>query len=379
MKKRQGVSLIVLVITIIVMIILAASVVITLSNTGIINRANKAINLTNEKQVQDLAALIWTEEYTKMLEVGNVDEIILENNVKGRLLANGINEDNWTIIVTSKGTTIRGIKELGEQITAKDYGKKVNYEANGITDWKIFYHTNEYVYLIASEKVEYDKLPTDIPGATYEYETVSINNTNKKVGELYWTGDQNPATVATIQNPKMWMANWVDYNSNKGARCASYFLDETYWKAFKNTTANYASYVKGVIGTPTLEMFIASWNAKREATNDTITYDKKLSLTTNGTVGYYLDDITSGDAVSSNKVSQTIATIDSLYIWSTKASSSIWLATPAGDYNVSMYFAGYVGKINSNGSSSEYFGVRPVVCLKKDVPAREDVNGNFII
>ena len=59
---KKGISLIVLVITIIVMIILAASVVITLSNTGVINRASEAVNLTNEAAVQDLAALIWAEK-----------------------------------------------------------------------------------------------------------------------------------------------------------------------------------------------------------------------------------------------------------------------------------------------------------------------------
>ena len=55
---KKGISLIVLVITIIVMIIIAASVVITLTNTGITNKANEAVDLTNEKQVQNLAALI---------------------------------------------------------------------------------------------------------------------------------------------------------------------------------------------------------------------------------------------------------------------------------------------------------------------------------
>ena len=63
MNRKQGISLIVLVITIIVMVILAAAVVITLSNTGIINKANQAVNLTNEKQVQDLAALVWADAF----------------------------------------------------------------------------------------------------------------------------------------------------------------------------------------------------------------------------------------------------------------------------------------------------------------------------
>ena len=49
---KKGISLIVLVITIIVMIILAASVVLTLSNTGIIDRADQAAQLTNKNQLQ---------------------------------------------------------------------------------------------------------------------------------------------------------------------------------------------------------------------------------------------------------------------------------------------------------------------------------------
>ena len=63
MKNKRGISLIVLVITIIVMIILAAAVIITISNTGIINRANEAVDATNYKQVEQLAQLIWSEEF----------------------------------------------------------------------------------------------------------------------------------------------------------------------------------------------------------------------------------------------------------------------------------------------------------------------------
>ena len=63
MRRKQGISLIVLVITIIVMIILAASVVITLSNSGIINKANDAVDKTNASEVQNLATLAWAEEF----------------------------------------------------------------------------------------------------------------------------------------------------------------------------------------------------------------------------------------------------------------------------------------------------------------------------
>ena len=47
-NKKQGISLITLVITIIIMIILAGTVILTLSNTDITKKANTAVELTNE-------------------------------------------------------------------------------------------------------------------------------------------------------------------------------------------------------------------------------------------------------------------------------------------------------------------------------------------
>ena len=52
MKRNKGISLIVLVITIIVMIILAGSIILSLSNNGIINKANEAVDASNFKQLE---------------------------------------------------------------------------------------------------------------------------------------------------------------------------------------------------------------------------------------------------------------------------------------------------------------------------------------
>ena len=57
MKNRKGISLIVLVITIIVMIILSSAVIITLSNTNIIAKAKEAVektNTVNEKYLSEI-------------------------------------------------------------------------------------------------------------------------------------------------------------------------------------------------------------------------------------------------------------------------------------------------------------------------------------
>lgn len=64
-----------------------------------------------------------------------------------------------------------GIKEnekTAAEKVAEDtdyYGKKItNYEANGVSDWKIFYSDGNNVYIIASDYVDVDKLPSTSKG-----------------------------------------------------------------------------------------------------------------------------------------------------------------------------------------------------------------------
>ncbi len=106
MQNKKGISLIVLVITIIVMIILAASVVITLSNTGVINRASQAVDLTNEAAVQDLAALTWADAY-----MGTLRGQDLIDKVTEELEEQGVTADKWNITVTDTGVTVASIAQ----------------------------------------------------------------------------------------------------------------------------------------------------------------------------------------------------------------------------------------------------------------------------
>ena len=103
MKKKQGISLIVLVITIIVMIILATAVIITLNNVGIINKANDAVDKTNLKQVEQLANLAWADAYMN----GARDKDELEDYVLDSLKDNKVNVDNYEIIVDQNGVTVK--------------------------------------------------------------------------------------------------------------------------------------------------------------------------------------------------------------------------------------------------------------------------------
>ncbi len=100
MRNKKGISLIVLVITIIVMIILAASVVITLSNSGIINKANDAVNATNLKEVQNLAQLLWSEAYME----GNRTAADIQAYINGKLSSDI--KAKYDVVASEVGVTV---------------------------------------------------------------------------------------------------------------------------------------------------------------------------------------------------------------------------------------------------------------------------------
>ena len=108
MKKKKGISLIVLIITIIVMIILAATAILTLSNSGIINRANEAVEKTDLAQVKNLAALKWSEAYLR-------NEKDIETYVLNGLKNERINIDKYDITVTLNGVDV----ELKEEVPSE--------------------------------------------------------------------------------------------------------------------------------------------------------------------------------------------------------------------------------------------------------------------
>ena len=73
-KLKGGISLIVLVITIRVMIILAAAIILSLSNSGIIGKANKAKTDTDISNAKDLVAMAhadWMLDEAKIKENDN--------------------------------------------------------------------------------------------------------------------------------------------------------------------------------------------------------------------------------------------------------------------------------------------------------------------
>ncbi len=105
MKTKQGISLIVLVITIIVMIVLAGAIILTLDNSGIIEKANGAVEQTNLATVKEVVQMAWAEAYAS----GERTEAGLQAAVENALTQNKITEDmykGYTIEVTTNGVEL---------------------------------------------------------------------------------------------------------------------------------------------------------------------------------------------------------------------------------------------------------------------------------
>ena len=367
-KTKEAVSLIVLVLTIVIMIILAGVIIINLNNSGIIDRAKNAVSETNLKNMQELANVAWGEAYLAIK--GEKTPENLKSTMLEKLKGKGVSEEElakYTFTVTTGGVEVEvntgettpeepdteendQYTTLGELVTsALDYGKTIKYEANGVTDWKVFYRTDEYVYLITSYVLE---------------PITSLEGTpNDKIRK------------------DLWLANWIDYEIFENGSWVGDYLDEEVWADFKNET-KYGNNVVAAIGTPTLEMFVESWNAKGEALNNTTDY---------GVISVRYDD-EYGTCISINGVAgddsiDTSLNVDSVYLsWYSEGSP-----TSGNGYN-------YFDFATPQSPDSSYTMCRscdsilpasdggclcrPVVCLKAETPARlgtSEEEANFVL
>ena len=477
-RNKSGISLIVLVITIIVMIILAAAIIISISNSGIVNRANEAVEKSDEAQMKQLATIAWSEVHLKDTTETKDDAYYLRE-VKAYLTASGISEaeqNKYIITATTQGVSVKrkdmtaptgsiangnitafsitvdvtatdsesGIKEYryyikqdsetdyvlketlttasytfeeldfnttydvkvevednsenvttlhSENVTTKEveittlgalvasaenYGDETNYSANGIESWKVFYKQTvsgvDYVYLITSNIAPKDTLPTNLPNMSFnDYGHLNLEASNNNAVVITTTG--------TIKNKLLWMANWSNYNSEQNARIASYLLAESYWEAFKNTE-KYGDNVVDAIGTPSLEMFAASWNQKGAIynTNETtkyvkIEYSEKSS-------GYELVGSESGTLTVSGSN-------DKLYFPTSQDKYHLAAPHHYGNADSAGKFVITVQPIADSWSPRDaisgwnpylsLYGIRPVVCLKASTPAYAGPNGRIML
>ena len=208
-----------------------------------------------KNETETLIATITPENATnKELEWTSSDEGIVQVTNEGVITA----KSKGTAIIKAKSKDIIGreaeckvtVQEptLADQTAKNCIGDTINYSANGIKDWKIFYKEGNDVFII----MDY-LLQSKIPSSTG---VNLVNYTSYKYSAIWNSAPTLQTGCATNKN--LFKATKYTLKSgNSNSKVVSVLLNTSNWKSFVDT--NYADLA---IGSPTIEMWCASWNEK---------------------------------------------------------------------------------------------------------------------
>lgn len=372
-KTQNGITLIALVVSIIVLIILAGvSIAMLIGDNGIITQAQNAKEETEKADVKEKTQMnIMEKELENEGDISKGDFIdILNQYFDDVPTEENLPEDLKDLTLTSKekygghemnigdiwnGTFAQA--SLAETVTGTNYGDYVDYtiDLNGdgdtTNDWRIFYNDGEHVFFIAADYIENTSSYLDNVGTGM--------STYSSYG-LYW----NPAPTAQTVNSstlRLFKQSWTgDYSTNNNGRCVSTLLNTNNWDGFvDNSYADYA------IGAPTIEMWVASWNTKEYT---------QLYTNTNET-GYYIGN-TESSTTYRYRLSNNTGYNDTLYFPHHSGTMDnggtcwgYWFASPSAYDDGNLLYVTYDGYIDYTEHIFSLLDIRPVVCLNANITA----------
>ena len=403
MKKQNGITLIALVITIIVLLILAGvSISMVVGNNGVLTQASNAVIANKEAQAKEELPMAWSSATTKYwsdwvnnstvnkssyLTKAGLDPYLSNGSlVEDPTYADGVytvkyqtggevytmqidaagnatNLGSTPAVLTPTPTGVTAAQVAAEPTTY--YGQTVNYSANGATNWKIFYADSSNIFLISGDYFPKEKVPT---------ETTGMTRSSTLPYQVRWESVPAAQQVTDLVKTSFKCSGWTDYSTNDSAKCISTLLNTNNWTDLVNAT--YADYA---IGSPTLEMFCASWN--------NLYPTEKLYCNKTNSNGYYvgttseptthsLDDVTmQAKAGYSNTLyyprPSTVSSVDS------DACYGYWLASPGSYAADKVRFVLCDGYINGNAYNYYFFTycLRPVIRLKAGTTLIEGTDG----
>ena len=268
MKKKNAISLIVLVITIIVMAILAATVIITLSNTNIISEANNAVKKTEAQQVEEMKALMVADgmlgKNPESQTIGDTTLTWLESEKRVTVVGTKNTEREGIIIPEGFGY-VEGTRDTGLVIEDKEGNQfvwvPVEYTATGTIEengldtgfTSVFKRgkpvetsTGSGVYKMTGEVNDTRFTYTEPYASGYDTEAAEYNammSSVQKYGGFYIARFEAGDGEATEKRTKVTPAHKVV--SKKGA----YVYNKVPWgKALNDTSSQTLSGVENVAG-----------------------------------------------------------------------------------------------------------------------------------
>ena len=297
-------------------------------------------------------------------------------NIKVKAIDNAGNETISSKVV-SQATESGGITAGDIENNGSIFGSDVKgYEAQGVTEWKIFYsgimpgESESHIYLISSDYIPYEVIPysTDANGTVTSRKPNKGSNSYPRaaffdniVTDYIGTDRITDSKIKGLNNSYFNIKKYV--SSYENIKAVAYMLDTKAWSGFM--LSDKADYV---IGGPTVELLFKSYNQKygtnyvAEAINN-IGYMIGQGGTTNIS-GFYLSN-----------------TKDPLYVITSKNNAySYWISTPSSDnYKDCVFDLTCLGYVNYNRSNFDGFGFRPIVCLKSDIKLQDNGDGTYTV
>lgn len=346
-SNNKGITLVALIITIIVLLILAVVAIRAVQGDGIISQAKNARDEYEKAQTNEQTTLEGAlgeiesnipNKSGPQVIIGGEKVTLTETNVKaylGKKVTNYIGQT--TVTIGDKTYTVSPEYRL----YYVDFANKYNDGAGTI-------------YLKAECTSNNYELPvTDTSSA--DAENIKIKNLNPS---LYATGVTSPAA------------------SNNNMKAVTWLTNTTNWSSLADTSMS--SNINYIVGSPSLEMMMDSYNTHYNLTGDTpdykaITAGERRKLfyryQTNSS-GYQVGPCATnraeyGTFTSYNSV-YTDSAIDSMYY--PGSSKFYWLASPSADYSnrVMFVYFDFGGDVH-NSSCTSSNALCPLVSLKSSV------------
>ena len=249
------------------------------------------------------------------------------------------------------------------------YGLTVtNYESqNGQNDWKIFYSdwkeksieqntnnpTDTHIFLITGDYIN----------------TAETNRINSATGmttsnySAYWNSTPAFQTVDSTTLTRFKATEYVLQSGRNNSRCVSTLLNDNNWSSYKDC----GNKAEKAIGSPTVEMWMDSWNARYPNSSDQV-YRK--ASTDTSYPGYYVGTSQSPTTTRFSN-SEKDGYSNKLYYPYTSGyngTNGYWLASPSansGDSVLNVY--AIAGLVDFYSYYISVLGVRPVVSLNSEI------------
>jgi len=268
----------------------------------------------------------------------------------------------WTLTPANTGATASEVNAAIGQI--------INYSANNVSSWRVFYADANYMYIISTTNaVTGYGLDGDSKAGKNKYSDGALSavfTTPQSGGKKNYSN----VTYGATYNSK-WLATGTSDNQNR-SRAAAYLCDPSEWDDFVSSTAPSGTFA---VGGPTKELLVNSWNEAKAngRTGDpttTATWNDSSDVGQDGYTGNSPLALSSSDKIITTSVVPVTVSGTSYGLYNPINTTSdgiygYWLASPCSSENNDGFMCcvsckGYMAK---GAYLHPAFGIRPVVAI----------------